>query len=120
MNIKGNTNITVIDTIMGTGKTSYAIQMMSEAKELQSFIYITPFLSEVERIKTALPEKNFLTPTPSNRKGSKLEGLKILLRRGENIVSTHALFKRCDEEIIELLKSNNYILILDECMDVVE
>jgi hypothetical protein len=120
MNIKGNANITVIDTIMGSGKTSYAIQMMSEAKELQSFIYITPFLSEVERIKTALPEKNFLTPTPSNRKGSKLEGLKILLRRGENIVSTHALFKRCDEEVIELLKSNNYILILDECMDVVE
>lgn len=112
--------ITVIDSLMGTGKTSWAIQMMAEAPEIQKFIFITPFLSEVERIKTALPEKNFKEPTNKNSKGKKLEGLKRLLANGNNIVSTHALFKRCDEEVIDLLNANGYILILDECMEVVE
>jgi len=63
---------------------------------------------------------NFKIPTNSNRKGSKLEGLKQLLQRGNNIVSTHALFQRCDEEIIDLLKASGYTLILDEAMNMVE
>ncbi|MDF2802647.1 MAG: hypothetical protein K0S61_2550 [Anaerocolumna sp.] len=118
--IQSNKTITVIDSIMGTGKTSYSIQMMKEAPEVQKFIFITPFLDEVERIKLALPERNFKEPSKSNKKGAKLEGLKQLLVRGENIASTHALFKRCDEEVIELLKANGYILILDEVAEVVE
>ncbi|OAA91460.1 hypothetical protein [Clostridium ljungdahlii] len=112
--------ITVIDSIMGTGKTSWTIQHMGEAPLLEKFIYITPFLSEVERVKTSLPDMNFKDPTVKNRKGSKLEGLKQLLSRGENIVSTHALFKRCDEEVIELLQKMRYTLILDEVVEVVE
>jgi hypothetical protein len=112
--------ITVVDSLMGTGKTSWAIQMMAEAPEEQKFIYITPFLTEVERVNTALPEKDFKEPSPNNKKGSKLEGLKRLLANGDNIVSTHALFQRCDEEVIDLLKANGYILILDESMKVVE
>lgn len=118
--VKPNKTITVIDSIMGTGKTSYAIQMMKEAPEVQKFIFITPFLDEVERIKLALPERHFREPSKSNKKGAKLEGLKQLLVRGENIASTHALFKRCDEEVVELLKANGYILILDEVCEVVE
>lgn len=114
------TKITIVDSLMGTGKTSWAIQMMAVALDLQKFIFITPFLTEVERIKTALPQKNFKEPTSKNSKGKKLEGLKRLLANGDNIVSTHALFKRCDEEVIDLLKANDYILILDECMEVVE
>ncbi|WP_368488790.1 hypothetical protein [Clostridium sp. BJN0013] len=112
--------ITVIDSIMGTGKTSWAIQYMGEAPLLEKFIYITPFLSEVERVKTSLSDMNFKEPSVKNRKGSKLEGLKQLLSKGENIVSTHALFKRCDEEVIELLQKTGYTLILDEVADVVE
>ncbi|KGK88644.1 hypothetical protein DP68_06995 [Clostridium sp. HMP27] len=105
---------------MGTGKTSYAIQMMKEAPEIEKFIFITPFLAEVDRIREELPNRHFKTPSVKNKKGSKLEGLKQLLTNGDNIVSTHALFKRCDDEVRNLLKSNGYILILDECMDVVE
>lgn len=112
--------ITVIDSIMGTGKTSFAIQLMKEAPETQKFMYITPFIKEVERIQKAIPEKNFMEPNTRNRKGSKLEGLKKLLTTGSNIASTHALFKRCDKEVMDLLSDNGYTLILDECMEVVE
>ncbi|MHA4067886.1 hypothetical protein ACX16W_22875 [Bacillus cereus] len=42
--------VKVIDAICGAGKTSYAIQYMNEHKD-KLFIYVTPFLTEVERIK---------------------------------------------------------------------
>jgi hypothetical protein len=112
--------ITIVDSMMGSGKTSWAIQTMKEAPLSQNFIFITPFLDEITRIQEAIPERNFVTPTTSNRKGSKLEGLKLLLSKGQDIASTHALFQRCDEEIIELLKATNYTLILDESMNMVE
>lgn len=41
--------ITVIDSIMGTGKTSWAIDYMNAHPE-QHFVFITPFLAECERI----------------------------------------------------------------------
>jgi len=122
------TKITVVDSLMGTGKTSWAIQYMRErgiavpqsGTILPSFIYVAPFLDEAKRIKTALPELNFAEPNTRNAKGSKLESLKILLGAGENICTTHALFLRCDFEVLALLQKMNYVLILDEVIDVVE
>jgi hypothetical protein len=110
--------IKVVDSIMGSGKTSWAIQYMDEADKDRKFIYITPFLTEVERVKKAVTTRSFIEPT-SYGKG-KLDNLKKLILNECNIVSTHALFKKADEEIIELLKAGNYTLVLDEVMDVVE
>jgi hypothetical protein len=36
--------VKVIDSMMGMGKTSYAIQMMKEGEINQKFIFVTPFL----------------------------------------------------------------------------
>ena len=47
-------NITVIDSIMGSGKTTWAIDYMNKAPADQKFIYITPFLNEVDRIKALI------------------------------------------------------------------
>lgn len=122
------TDITVIDSLMGTGKTSWAIKYMRERGTAKaplgnispSFIYVTPFLDEASRIRTELPELHFIEPTTKNSKGSKLESLKILLNAGENICTTHALLQRCDGEVLALLQKMNYILILDEVIDVVD
>lgn len=113
------TNITVIDAIMGAGKTQYAIQHMNEASPLSNFIFITPFLSEVERIKESVTNHVFVEPTVYNGT-SKLEDLKRLVANNRNIVSTHALFSKADDELIELLEQGGYTLILDEVMDIVE
>lgn len=113
------TEILVVDAIMGKGKTQYAIQHMNEASPLDSFIFITPFLSEVERIKTSVTEHCFVEPTIYNGT-SKLEDLKRLVANNRNIVSTHALFAKADDELIELLEQSGYTLILDEVMDIVE
>ena len=42
--------IYILDAVMGTGKTTAAINYMNEHPD-QKFIYITPFLEEVSRVK---------------------------------------------------------------------
>ena len=49
--------ITVIDSPCGYGKTSFAIQMMKN-REDDKFVYITPFLPEIERVINACDNKN--------------------------------------------------------------
>ncbi|MEH6949633.1 DEAD/DEAH box helicase family protein [Bacillus sp. JJ634] len=111
-------NIHIVDSIMGSGKTSWAIQYMNEAATDERFIYITPFLSEVQRVKESVTNRNFVEPL---QKGNgKLDNLKKLILNERDIVSTHQLFRMADEELIELLKVSNYTLILDEVMNVVE
>lgn len=117
--------ITVIDSIMGSGKTSWAIQHMAEADVDQRFIYITPFLPEVNRVIKEVAEKTegrrtFEQPEPELGKGSKLTHLKTLIAEGVDIASTHALFQKADAELIDLLTGYGYTLILDEVMDCVE
>ncbi|KZB90781.1 hypothetical protein A2U94_14435 [Bacillus sp. VT 712] len=110
--------IKIVDSIMGSGKTSWAIQYMNEADGNQKFIYITPFLSEVQRIKSAV--KNHVFYEPVNKGKGKLDSLKKLILNEKNIVSTHALFQTADDEMMELIRASNYTLILDEVMSVVE
>ena len=42
--------IKVVDSIMGSGKTSWAISKMNY-NDNKKYVYITPYLSEVKRIK---------------------------------------------------------------------
>ena len=115
--MKFNCNVKVVDMIMGAGKTSSAINFINGADEETKFLFITPYLEEVERIKAACPQKQFKEPGVL---GTKLNGIKHLISLGENIVSTHALFKRFDNEVIDMCRARNYTLIMDEVTDVVE
>lgn len=118
--VKTNKKINVVDDMMGTGKTSWAIQIMNESPEIQKFIFITPFLDEVDRIKLSVTSRKMIEPTDKNKKRTKTQGFKELLKKGVNIVATHSLFINCDKEIVELIKTQNYILILDEVMTVIQ
>ena len=108
---------------MGAGKTSYAIQMMNEKfgeNSKKKFIYVTPFIDEVKRIKKEVTNRKFLEPDEKKGQGSKLRHLKKLIQDGENIVTTHSLFGMIDDEIEMLFKSYDYILILDEVFKVID
>lgn len=114
--------INIIDEKMGRGKTQSIINYINDECDkniYNKFIYITPYLNEVERIKTACINANFKEPNYINN-DTKLNSLRELLRHGHNIVTTHALFHMFDDEIIELFYSQGYILIMDEVTDVVE
>lgn len=112
--------INVIDSIMGSGKTSWAIQYMNEAPATESFIYVTPFLAEVSRIKKDVGGRTFVEPNNNNEAGTKLRSLKELLADRKDIATSHALFSTADEEVRELLSEANYTLILDESFTAVE
>jgi hypothetical protein len=111
--------IKVIDSYPGSGKTSSMIDYINQLDEDIKVIYITPFLSECDRI-IKNTNKNFVQPDPRRGRGRKMDHLVQLVTDGKNIVSTHALFSNIDDELINALKSNDYILILDETMNVVE
>lgn len=51
--------IKIIDSIMGSGKTSAAINYMNKDYQ-KKFIYITPYLDEVDRVISACNEEGIL------------------------------------------------------------
>ena len=118
--------INVIDSIMGSGKTSWAIQYMKEHGD-QKFMYVTPFEDECARIVAACPELNFQQPAIreafDQRKNkvtaNKSNGLRELLERGDNIATTHQLFKHLDAALLDLIQGHGYILIMDEVIEVI-
>ncbi|QUG42639.1 hypothetical protein KD050_05025 [Psychrobacillus sp. INOP01] len=116
--VQNRNPITVVDSIMGSGKTSWAIQYINESPAYMKFIFITPYLTEIDRVIENTTKK-FIQPEQKGKK-SKLESLKQAIANGENIASTHALLKRSDAELIQLLEAENYILILDEVIDVID
>ena len=101
---------------MGSGKTSWAIQHINESPD-DNFLYITPFLTEVDRIieNTSRPFRQ-----PLNKGKGKLFAVNNLLGRQEDIAATHELFKWFDENSKEEIQNGNYTLILDEVLGVLD
>ena len=54
-NLNGKPNIYIVDMVMGSGKTSAAIIHINSAPKDENFIFITPYLKEVERIQRSCP-----------------------------------------------------------------
>lgn len=107
--------IKIVDSLMGTGKSTYFINYMKNNKNTK-YIYITPFLSEIQRLLKEIPSFR----EPKHLGEGKLDNLHTLLINDYNIATTHALFKMSTEETIELINAGEYTLILDESMDVVD
>lgn len=98
---------------MGSGKSSAAFQYMSDNPD-RRFLYITPYLTEVDR---ACEVCDF--DQADGERGAKSLELKRFLRGGQNVAATHALFFLLDDEALDLISSNRYSLIVDESVDVI-
>jgi hypothetical protein len=109
-------DIKIYDQIMGSGKTTDAIKRMRQYEKAgQKFIYVTPFLDEIERISKELKHvhapKSYMKhvgfESQINDDGYfdilnyfnklyKLENkgnhLLDLIKQGKNIVTTHQLY----------------------------
>jgi len=120
------TAITVIDSIMGSGKTTHVINLMNEAHTQnhadtfndlpgdRTFLYVTPMLSEVERVQGACSGLRFRDPQPVH--GRKLYHLEQLIDDGENVATTHHLFRMLTPSIYSKLRGQNYTLVIDEVL----
>lgn len=113
--------VNVCDAIMGQGKTTSAITYINEHSD-QKFIFITPYLSEAERIKEGCPDLNFVEPSDKIRKYGfrKTEHTKALIKEGRNITTTHQAFKRYTADTLRDIKEKGYTLFIDENVDVLE
>jgi len=99
----------VVDDIMGSGKTKSAIQKIQTEKR-KKFLVVTPYLSEVSRYSG---ECRMISP----KGDSKIENVKWLLYQGVDIVCTHALFHKFDNECRKMIQDRGYTLIMDECIN---
>ena len=106
--------ITVVDARMGRGKSSAAIRYMNQHKGKKHFLYITPYLAEVDRICERCdfdqPDSDYM---------SKSTELKHHLKNGNNVAATHSLFYLMDDEALEMVRTMKYILIVDESVNAI-
>lgn len=121
-----DTTITVVDSIMGSGKTTYAIAYMNDQHTKNSadrfkglpgdqrFLYVTPILTEVERVQHACRDLRFRDPVPLH--GRKFFHLEQLIEGGENVATTHKLFSLLTQSVYRHLRQQNYILVIDEVL----
>lgn len=110
--------IRVVDSIMGNGKTTWAINYMN-ANPQKRFIYITPYLQEAERIVKKCPELQIKQPTDDiTKQASFLQ----MLKDGENMAISHELFMRQEwsDAAQACIREYGYTLILDEVLEVVK
>lgn len=104
---------------MGKGKSYSAMNFINGSNgDEEKFLVITPYLNEIKRYKDYCSKKNF--KQPMYRESSKFDNLKDLVNKEENIVASHALFQRFDNELIDMCRAKNYTLIMDEVANVVE
>lgn len=109
--------VTIIDMPCGAGKTSWAIQEMNKDAG-RPFVYVTPFLNEIERVRAACGWSRIQEPQPFG--GSKLDDFNELLAAGANIATTHSTFLNATDETLEAIREGEYILICDEVLEVVQ
>lgn len=114
-----NCKVNIVDAIMGAGKTQSIMNYINQSEPDKKFLVITPFLDEITRYRTYCKEKNFKSPKFEKQK-TKLDNIKYLIEKGENIVSTHALFQKFDNELIDICRAQNYTLIMDEVANVID
>lgn len=111
--------VTVVDSPCGSGKTMWAIKMINQLERGTKVVFITPFLSECDRVieKTKVV---FYQPDRRRGKGKKSDDFITLISRGKNVVATHSLFSILDKNNLDILKKHKYILVIDESLNVVE
>lgn len=100
---------------MGSGKSTWAIKFINEHTD-KKFLCVVPLLDECKRYKE---NTNIDIIDPDNW-GSKWKHFRWLVENDKNIVTTHALIQKMDLDMLELLKSKEYILLIDECLDVLD
>ncbi|MBR1409119.1 MAG: hypothetical protein IJ573_09540 [Clostridia bacterium] len=110
--------IKVVDSIMGSGKSTWARDYINAHPEMR-FLYVTPFLKEVEKVLLQCSSQSFFQPKDEI---SKQADIKRLFKEGANIATTHELFKKLDltQSDRDMISKHGYTLILDEVLETTE
>lgn len=102
---------------MGRGKSTAAIHYINKNKGCKRFMYVTPLLSEVARIRDACGLEE---PNERDDKETKTADLRSLIHQGKGISTTHALFELMDDDLLDVVREKHYTLIIDEAVTAIE
>ena len=106
--------VEVLDKLMGSGKTNAIIKWM-EQNPTESYIYVSPLLSEVEeggRLCRSLTNLSFEYPQDDLQ--TKGEDMLDMLRTGSNVACTHSLYLSLTEDHLREIEYHGYTVIIDE------
>lgn len=116
--------VTIIDSIMGAGKSSAAIAYINSHPE-KRYIIITPFIDETERFRASCPGADFRLPAKlfvrggaAVRSRSKSESLRDLLLQGCNVAITHTLFSLVEDDTCDVIERLGYTIFIDEAVNI--
>lgn len=113
----------VVDSVMGSGKSSAAIQYINDHPD-KRYLVVVLFNEETERfaeecknVEFAIPDRRF---NKEDSTFNKSNHLRLLVEEGLNIVLTHSLFSYMSEETCDLIADQAYTIFIDEAMDVID
>lgn len=113
--------IKVVDSIMGSGKSTWARNYINSHPEMR-WLFVTPYIDEIEKTREVCNLVVIDEPTKGRKSAkNKSEDLITLIYEGKNIATSHSLFLRIrhDSNLLTMIKQNQYNLIIDETLDVV-
>lgn len=114
-----NKPVELLDSIMGSGKSTGIIRWMLSNPQYK-YLYVSPMLTEVEdRIPEQCEALGFVCPSAEEH-DTKSEHLLKLLKDGCNVSFTHKLFTDMTKEHLKYIEKNNYVLIVDEEIAMIE
>lgn len=123
--MSSHTKITIVDAVMGTGKSLYALDEININHD-RRYIVIVPLRTEVERYKeaTTLGCNGTRQDVVAIDEDSptKTAQFKKALKEGKTIIATHTLFTvNLDQECFDTIADfGDYHLILDETLTLVD
>lgn len=116
-NLKGtysmDKKVRVIDSVMGSGKTSYIIDYLKNNNTSQ-VLYVTPLITECERVSNATGYIYHIDAELRKAYRGKVNATKVLLEAGESVAITHSAFMLFSEEIVKMIEGLGISLIIDE------
>jgi hypothetical protein len=118
-NWNSKNKVHLIDSPTGTGKTTWMLEYINRLPKDTKIIYITPLLTECQRVMSNCNNRTFVAPDVRRGEGSKSNHLLELVKKNVNVVSTHSLFSRISNPLVEALQQSDYVLVLDEAFNVV-
>lgn len=123
-------HVTLVDSLMGSGKTTYIMNLMNDAyseyiteasvnpdTKPPRFLFATPLLTETERVAEGCPNLRFHKPVSVD--GKKSEHIKSLVGQGVNIATTHASLERISRDTLSRIHEQGYVLVVDEAPECV-
>ena len=113
--------VEVLEAMMGAGKSTAIFKWIDDNPN-EKYIYVSPNLSEVDvngRIHNSVSKVEFHSPT-IDESATKLQDLNRLLSEGKSVACTHNLYLSMDNESMDLVLKHQYIVILDEEINVMK